>query len=89
MKKTVSVELKNENALNLLYNLEKMDILHIVREPEIEGLNNVKKLDVVSVNEVSEKIKFSERFRGIITKEQGESLKAHVKSSREEWDNRI
>lgn len=42
MKNTVSVELKNENVLNLLYDLEKMDILHIVREPEIEELNILK-----------------------------------------------
>lgn len=64
----IVVELKNENALTLLYDLEKMDILHIVREEE------------------PEKIKLSDRFRGILTKEQGASLRAHIKSSREEWD---
>lgn len=69
MRNTILVELKNDNALNLLYDLEKMDILHIVRE------------------EAPEKMINSERFRGILTKEQGESLRAHIKLSREEWDN--
>jgi hypothetical protein len=64
----IVVELKNENALNLLYDLEKMDILHVVREDE------------------PEKIKNSDRFRGILTKEQGKSLNDHIKLSREEWD---
>jgi hypothetical protein len=89
MKNTVSVELKNENALNLLYDLEKMDILHIVRESEIEELNNVKKLDGVSVNNVVEKINIGERFAGVFSKEDSDSLKEHVILSREEWDNRI
>jgi hypothetical protein len=71
MKNTVLVELKNDNALNLLYDLEKMDILHIIKN------NSVNKIDV------------SSRFAGIISKKQGESLNAHIKIAREEWDNHI
>ena len=46
MKNTVSVELKNENALNLLYDLEKMDILHILREPELKKIFNFRQQKV-------------------------------------------
>lgn len=40
----IVVELKNENALNLLYDLEKMDIHHIVREKEPEKIKLSEKL---------------------------------------------
>ena len=60
----IVVELKNENALNLLYDLEKMDILHIVREKE------------------TEKIKISDKLKGLLTVEQGLDFKKHVESIR-------
>ena len=87
MKNTVSVELKNENALNLLYDLEKMDILHIVREPEIEKIFIDKKINDVSNIELPEKIKLSDRLRGLLTKEQGLDLKRHVEEMRNEWND--
>lgn len=89
MKNTVLVELKNENALNLLYDLEKMDILHVVKEPVTLKLENTTVVDVTLANEMTPKIKHSDKFRGILTKEQGESLRAHVKKCREEWERNI
>ncbi len=89
MKNIVSVELKNENALNLLYDLQKMDILHVVQEPEIAEFKNIEKINLVSANNVVEKINIGKRFAGVFTKEDSDSLKEHVKLSREEWDNRI
>lgn len=71
MKNTILVELKNDNALNLLYDLEKMDILHVVTD------------------KFPSKIDIGERFAGVFTKEDSNSLKAHVKASREEWNNPI
>ena len=69
MGNTILVELKNKNALNLLYDLEKMDIIHVVKEHE------------------PDKINIAEKFAGSISKEQGESLRSHIKLSREECDS--
>lgn len=71
MRNQIVVELKNENALTLLYDLEKMDILHIVREEE------------------PEKIKFSDKLKSLLTKEQGLDLKKHVESIRNEWNDTL
>jgi hypothetical protein len=87
MKNTVSVELKNENALNLLYDLEKMDIIHIVREPEIENLYIDKKVNDVSDIELPKKNKLSDSLKGLLTKEQGLDLKRHVEEMRNEWND--
>ena len=87
MKNTVSVQLKNENALNLLYDLEKMDILHIVPEPEIEQLNTIEKIKIISENEMPENIKLSDRLKGLLTKKQGLDLKRHVEEMRNEWND--
>ena len=83
----IIVELKNENALNLLYDLEKMDILHVVREPEIEELKHIEKNKIISENEMPESIKLSDRLRGLLTKEQGLDLKRHVEEMRNEWND--
>jgi hypothetical protein len=87
MKNTVSVELKNENALNLLYDLEKMDILHIVREPELEKNFNIEILIAESGKELSENVKLSDKLKGLLTKEQGLDLKRHVEEMRNEWND--
>lgn len=71
MKNTILVELKNDNALNLLYDLQKMDILQVVTD------------------KFPSKIDIGERFAGVFTKKDSNSLKAHVKASREEWNNPI
>ena len=39
MGNTVLVELKNHNALNLLHDLEKMDIIHIVEDDLPKKIN--------------------------------------------------
>ncbi|MBC7640842.1 MAG: hypothetical protein H7174_00655 [Flavobacterium sp.] len=64
-------QLKNDNALNLLYDLEKMDILNVIRENE------------------TEKISIGEKFAGVFSKKDSDSLKAHLKNSREELDRFI
>jgi hypothetical protein len=61
MKNTVLIELKNKNALNLLHNLEKMNIIEIIKEKK-----------------TTEKIKLSEKLKGLLTKEQEEDLKKYV-----------
>ena len=85
MKNTVLVELKNENALNLLYDLEKMDILHVVKDGTNVKYENSEILINPLNNEIPEKIKLSDKLKGLLTKEQGLDLKRHVKSIRQEW----
>lgn len=87
MKNTIVVELKNDNALNLLYDLEKMDILHVVREPDLEKIYSNVDFAGVSEDEIPEKIKLSDRLKGLLTKEQGLDLKRHVEEMRNEWND--
>jgi hypothetical protein len=51
---------------------------------ELEELHLIK---VLKASKVGEKQKLSEKYKGIITKEQGESLKEHIKEMRNEWKN--
>lgn len=87
MKNTILVELKNDNALNLLYDLEKMDILYVVREPELEKNYSNRDFANVSKDEIPKKIKLSDSLKGLLTKEQGLDLKRHVEEMRKEWNN--
>ncbi|TAG51878.1 MAG: hypothetical protein EAZ27_13020 [Cytophagales bacterium] len=56
-----------------------------------------KKIEILfySMDEIIEekqnniKTKLSEKYKGIITKEQGESLNAHIKDMRNEWNRNI
>ena len=72
MANTVLVELNNSNALNLLYDLEKMNVLRVLKN-----------------NSVSEKINFSEKFKGFLPKAEGEKFKDFVNKSREEWNSSL
>lgn len=56
--KTVTVEIKNEMVLTILYNLESMNVLRIIGEDKI----------------VPEKQKLSERFSGCLSKERTDEL---------------
>jgi hypothetical protein len=51
---------------------------------ELEELNLIKVLreDMAPV-----KTKLSEKYKGILTKEQGQNLDEHVKQMRSEWNN--
>jgi hypothetical protein len=51
---------------------------------ELEELHLIK---VIKENFTPTKIKLSDKYRGSITKEQGQNLNEHVKQMRSEWDN--
>ena len=87
MKNTVSVKLKNEYALNLLYDLEKMDILQVLREPELEKNFSIESLIADSGKELSENVKLSDKLKELLTNEQGLDLKRHVEEMRNEWND--
>ena len=51
---------------------------------ELEELNLIK---VLEENIVPVKTKLSDKYKGVITKEQGQDLNEHIKQMRSEWNN--
>ncbi len=62
-----------------LTNQKAVGLLH-----ELEELHLIK---VLRENITPAKAKFSEKYKGIISKEQGESLNEHIRQMRSEWSN--
>jgi hypothetical protein len=60
-------------------NQKAIGLLH-----ELEELRLIK---VLEENYVPVKSKLSDKYKGIITKEQGQSLNKHIKDMRNEWNN--
>lgn len=52
----------------------------------IRDLEDLDIIEVIKENIVINK-KMSERFKGLLSKKEGEELKNHVDQSRAEWDN--
>jgi len=68
--KTVTLDILNEKALNLLKDLELLNLIKFRKEKK----------------EVRpSKVKLSDKYRGILSKEQGQDLKLHIKETRNEW----
>ena len=70
--RTVTLDILNDKALNLLKDLELLNLIKFREE----------KKEVAPA-----KIKLSDKYRGIISKEQGQDLKLHIKQMRSEWGN--
>ena len=51
---------------------------------ELEGLRLIK---ILRGNVAPVKIKLSDKYRGIMSREQGQDLKRHINEIREEWDS--
>lgn len=51
---------------------------------ELEELHLIK---VLSQNATPVKTKLSDKYKGIITKEQGQNLNEHIKQMRSEWNS--
>ena len=60
-------------------NQKALGLLH-----ELQELNLIK---VLKENFTPVKQKLSDKYKGIITKEQGENLKEHISQMRSEWNN--
>ena len=60
-------------------NQKALGLLH-----ELEELQLIK---VLNENFIPAKIKLSDKYKGIISKEQGRDLNEHIKQMRNEWDN--
>lgn len=70
--KTITLDVLNEKALILLRDLEV--------------LNLIKFRDEVQETKPA-KVKLSDKYKGIISKEQGQELNEHIKQMRSEWNN--
>lgn len=68
----VTLELLNENAFNLLKELEAMQIIRLIQ-------SDIKK---------QKKTTSKSRFAGTISKKTATMLLNHVEQSRNEWENR-
>jgi hypothetical protein len=76
--KTITIDILNERAINLLRELEALNLIKILKrevKPPLKENSTVKK-------------KASD-YKGIIPSEVGEKMQEHVKQSREEWKGRI
>lgn len=65
-------------------------LIQITNQKAIGLLHELEELHLIKVlqeNIVPEKRKLSEKYKGIITKEQGKSLNEHIKQMRSEWKN--
>jgi hypothetical protein len=60
-------------------NQKAVGLLH-----ELEELHLIK---VIKENIIPIKTKLSAKYKGIITKEQGQNLNEHIKQMRSEWNN--
>jgi hypothetical protein len=72
MEKMMLIQLTNQNAVNLLRELEKLHLIKVIKEdikPETPRL--------------------SEKYKGIISKQEGQKLNEHIEQMRSEWDNNI
>ncbi len=70
MDNTMLIQVTNQKAVGLLYELEELHLIKVLKE-----------------NFARPKTKLSDKYRGIISKEQGQSLSDHVQQMRSEWNN--
>lgn len=69
-----------DNTMTIqITNAKAIRLLH-----ELEELQLIK---VLKENFTTAKPKLSDKYKGIISKEQGQSLKEHIKQMRSEWNN--
>lgn len=56
--------------------------LHLLRDLELLNV-----LRIVKENVVETKVKFSDKYKGVFTKEDAQSMDNHIDNMRGEWDN--
>jgi hypothetical protein len=64
-------------------------LIHINSRKAIGFLRELETLQWIKVieNAPSSGVKLSDKYRGILTKDQGKSLQAHITQMRNEWDS--
>ena len=70
MENTMLIQLTNQKAAGILYELQELKLIKVLKE-------NVKKSG----------IKLSDKYKGFITKEEGQQLNDHINQMRSEWNS--
>lgn len=68
---TILIELTNQKAVGLLHELEALNLIKVLKK-------NI---------EPASKARLSDKYKGIISKEQGQNLNEHITQMRSEWSN--
>ena len=66
---TMLIQVTDQKAVGLLHELEELHLIKVLKE-NIEPVN---------------KTKLSDKYRGMLSKEEGEKLNEHIKQMRSEW----
>ena len=65
-------------------------LIQVTNQKAIGLLKELQELHLIRVikeNFTPVKLKLSDKYKGIITKEQGDNLNEHIKQMRSEWNN--
>ena len=65
-------------------------LIQVTNQKAVGLLHELQELHLIKVlkeNFVPVKQKLSDKYKGIITKEQGQNLNEHIKQMRSEWNN--
>jgi hypothetical protein len=68
---TMLIELTDKKAAGLLYELAELNLIKISRRQNCKPL----------------KTKLSDKYRGFLTREDGQQLNNHISQMRNEWNN--
>lgn len=69
--------------------MENTMVIQVKNKKAIKLLHELQELDLIKVlkENISPAEKLSDKFKGIITREQGKNLQEHIKQMRCEWNN--
>ena len=65
-------------------------LIQVTNQKALRLLHELEELQLIKVlkeNFTPTKTKLSEKYRGVLTKKEGESLNKHIEQMRNEWDN--
>ncbi|NCX95845.1 MAG: hypothetical protein EBX41_05450 [Chitinophagia bacterium] len=68
---TLLIQVNNAKAIGLLRELEQLDLIKVLDNPTTPS---------------PQLLKPSQKYRGILSKEEAESLRSHINKVRSEWD---
>ena len=71
MEEKILIQITNEKATALLNDLEDIHWIKVLSKSSVPNKNQ----------------KLSEKYKGILSKEEGASLNKHVQQTRNEWNN--
>ncbi|MEZ4828169.1 MAG: hypothetical protein R3C61_18070 [Bacteroidia bacterium] len=68
-------------------NILLIQVTHQKARQLLHELEQLQLIKVLKENVTPSKAKLSDKYKGIISKEQGQSLNQHIKQMRSEWSN--